>query len=630
MEDPLYRKISGSSCIRCLSMTSTSEGIQALTSDYGYQHHDMKELQNSANLGCPLCHLCCIRIYHSQISFKDRRFLLFHAQLSDGRTPDGRPQFKISKLVFKIRDRTATLATKFEFHAYTSRGNPSAICLQEIDIDLDVAGYDSSEKIRAQLQKCCAKHEQCGKASTPALPSRVIDVGHKDGSTTPKLHVTKHQEFGPYVALSYCWGGQQETTTSKNITARTKELSLAELPPTIKDAVAVTRSLGIRYLWVDALCIIQDSPTDKTNEIALMGEIYKNSTITVAAGNATSVGEGFLMRRSLPAACSLPFYVSEEQSGTVWLQDQKTFKRSPEPLDSRAWTLQEFLLSPRILYYGSHEIVWRCRTEHLKSWIYLTSWLVYPLPSTSYLPLSIFERDALTTSKTAQNQDDVWRTIIITYSKRNITLSEDRLPALAGIAAELQVLWNDKYVAGLWQKCLVRNLLWVAEAKYGSHLDKNQPLIRNCNDVVTGYQSPGWSWATYHYPIEIFKMETEVAEVIDFGVDLVSYQALFSSVSHGWLSLKGRLGRGDAIRGCKVDSFRYITDGRVQDESLINESTRVLLLGYGKKRVPYWGYALRPSGIGTYLRIGIAIVYLSSTASLLWPEGCKNQIVKII
>jgi len=256
--------------------------------------------------------------------------------------------------------------------------------------------------------------------------------------------------------------------------------------------------------------------------------------------------------------------------------------------------------------------------------------LGYPLPSTSYLPLFIFERDDLPTSKTARNQDEVWRNIITTYSKRNITFSKDRLPALAGIAAELQAHWNDKYVAGLWQKCLLRHLLWTSEAKSRSRLDNNQLLTRNCDDVVMGYQSPGWSWATYHYPVEIFRMETEVAEVVDFDVTLVSKQALFSSVSDGWLSLKGKLGRGDAIRGCKVNSFKYLTDGRVQDESLFIESTKVLLLGYGKQGFPHWGYALRPSGIGTYLRIGIVIVYTSSTAILLWPELCKNQIIRII
>lgn len=455
-------------------------------------------------------------------------------------------------ILLKVYDDGHTLSPRLNF----TPGNPSSNCLKEIDIDLDVASYNSTKKIRAQLKKCNAEHNKCRKANASALPSRVIDVGYEELSTTLKLHVPKHQEYGSYVALSYCWGGQQPTiTTLDNIGARTAAISFAELPQTVRDAVAVTRSLGIRYLWVDALCIIQDSGPDKIKEIALMGEIYKNAAVTVAAGNATDVKEGFLKPRSLPSACSLPLYISEKQSGTIWLQDRKTFKRPPEPLDCRAWTFQEFLLSPRILYYGSNEVIWRCLTENLNDWISLTSPLAYPLPSTLYLPLSIFEREASPKSKNYQNQDEIWRTIIKTYSKRNITASEDRLPALAGIASELQIVWNDKYVAGLWQKCLLGHLLWTAEAKFGSNLDKNQSLTYNCNNVVTGYQSPGWSWTTYHYAVEMFRMETEAAEVIDFGVSLVSDQAPFSAVSYGWLSLKGKLGRGDAIRGCEVSSF---------------------------------------------------------------------------
>jgi len=122
MDDPHYLTTSGAVCIKCSSMTSTSEGVQFLTSPFGYQHCSMSELRSSADLGCPLCRLCCFRIYHSQISFKPRRFVQFYAQSFDGRTTDGRSTLGISKLVFRIQDKKATLKTSFEFHAYTSKG----------------------------------------------------------------------------------------------------------------------------------------------------------------------------------------------------------------------------------------------------------------------------------------------------------------------------------------------------------------------------------------------------------------------------------------------------------------------------------------------------------------------------
>jgi hypothetical protein len=202
------------------------------------------------------------------------------------------------------------------------------------------------------------------------------------------------EESGAYIALSYCWGGPQSAiTTSTNIEARTRAIPLTELPRTIREAVTVTRSLRIRYLWVDAICINQDDIAEKTKEIAVMGNIYKNAILTIAAGSAASTDEGFLMKRSLPAACCLPFYVSEQQSGTIWLQDQKTFKRPMEPLDSRAWTMQEFLLSTRILYYGTKEVAWRCRTENFKGFISFDgSGSRYPAPSTTYFPQSLSEK----------------------------------------------------------------------------------------------------------------------------------------------------------------------------------------------------------------------------------------------
>jgi len=122
MDDPHCLTTSGVVCLKCSSMTSTSDGLRFLTSRFGYQHYSMCELRSFADLGCPLCRLCCSRIYHSQISFKRSRSLRFYAQGSDGRTTDGQHVFEISKLVFRIQDKKATLKTSFELHAYTSKG----------------------------------------------------------------------------------------------------------------------------------------------------------------------------------------------------------------------------------------------------------------------------------------------------------------------------------------------------------------------------------------------------------------------------------------------------------------------------------------------------------------------------
>jgi hypothetical protein len=95
-----------------------------------------------------------------------------------------------------------------------------------------------------------------------------------------------------------------------------------ELPQTMKDAIIVARRLEIQYVWIDALCIIQDNAEDKSQEIAVMGQIFSMATITIAAGIGPSVEDGFLMPRTMPMACSLPFYVSDTETGQLWLQDR--------------------------------------------------------------------------------------------------------------------------------------------------------------------------------------------------------------------------------------------------------------------------------------------------------------------
>jgi hypothetical protein len=117
----------------------------------------------------------------------------------------------------------------------------------------------------------------------PILPSRVLDVGPSDGSQQPFLHESRGQ-VGDYVSLSHRWGGSTMlTTTMRDINQRKSEITLKSMPKTFQDAVFVTRALGISYLWIDSLCIVQDSLGDWEKEAELMGQVYKNATLTIAA-----------------------------------------------------------------------------------------------------------------------------------------------------------------------------------------------------------------------------------------------------------------------------------------------------------------------------------------------------------
>jgi hypothetical protein len=193
------------------------------------------------------------------------------------------------------------------------------------------------QAIKSRLKHCQENHASCSRhEGPPKLPKRVIDVGLPGMNASPALRISAPYERGFYIALSYCWGGPQEiTTTVATLESHTSSLP-ANLPRTIQDAIDVTRSLGFQYLWIDALCIIQDQESDKAHEIRDMGLIFKNSTLTIAAASAHSVHEGFLHDRSyIPLAESLPFFLSAGKYGTVWLKGT-TKAYFDEPLDRRA------------------------------------------------------------------------------------------------------------------------------------------------------------------------------------------------------------------------------------------------------------------------------------------------------
>jgi len=103
-------------------------------------------------------------------------------------------------------------------------------------------------------------------------------VGDRACQSVPNLHISSPGERARYVALSYCWGGTQKVvTTLRTLSEHINTISLEILPRTIRDAIQVTKQLGIRFLWVDSLCIVQDDGVDKDKEIKLMGGIYKNA-----------------------------------------------------------------------------------------------------------------------------------------------------------------------------------------------------------------------------------------------------------------------------------------------------------------------------------------------------------------
>ncbi|KAE9376151.1 HET-domain-containing protein, partial [Stipitochalara longipes BDJ] len=429
------------------------------------------------------------------------------------------------------------------------------------------------------------------------------------------IYITKSEDRFRYFALSYSWGGAQEvTTTEATLIDRQHGIRLCNLPPTIQDAVQVTRNLGLRYLWIDALCIIQDDDGDKNIEISRMGSIYKNATLTIAAANTRSVQDSFLAPRPIPQCCTLPYLLPDGNFGTLWIKDE-----FPDwllsPLDNRAWVLQESLLSPRILWHGPADLKWKCQVAHFADvWKTHSYDFKYPPSRHRRLPESVFgfpERSIHQTDLDIR-RSHIWSDIMGDYSGRDITFVEDRLPALAGIASELQRIWADGYLAGLWRKYLVRHLGWFSQADASIYSGPDTGLFNLHLPKVDQYRSPGWTWTSFEGRIAVWEVMTEHAEVLECQVTLADKNAPLSKVTSGKLVLsavcitedeqleadsEGSWIRWDYNHCEKQDHIKHINKTFVY--ALLGDTG---IIEGGIKSV---ALVLAPIGDGNFMRIGL-------------------------
>ena len=224
-----------------------------------------------------------------------------------------------------------------------------------------------------------------------------FDVGPADSSQEPRLTVTSN-ESGYYVALSHCWGSLMESDAGKyartlkdNVRSMQRRIPLSMLPQNFQDATFSVRKLQLRFLWIDALCIIQDDPEDWASEAARMNDVYGSAYLTIAATSAISSTDGFLQRPQ-DMTSDIPYYADtqSESVGRLFIAyrrmggDQGSWFSKIETArwNTRGWTLQERLLSRRVLHFTPRKIFWECRVtdaseenEPPRDPQYRTSWL---------------------------------------------------------------------------------------------------------------------------------------------------------------------------------------------------------------------------------------------------------------
>jgi hypothetical protein len=311
--------------------------------------------------------------------------------------------------------------------------------------------------VQPWIHSCLSSHDHCGQSITAKkmhdrhgskLPTRVIQVNVESDSGLVKL-VEPGRRIARYCALSHCWGPPDKrryTTTQDNIQTNMAGISLDLLPKTFQDAVYLSRAMGIDYLWIDSLCIIQGDEQDWLRESLSMGMVYGRAFLVIAAaGSSDSTGGLFDIPRHPDLTIRVPYHQSGHQAaaGTFNITMLNCLETRPEygPLRKRAWAFQEWQLARRILFFMPGGVSWMCKKivldergpeDQLGFMFPLVDW----------------------------NSTWQWLQFLLWYSGSNLSVHTDRIPAIQGLVYEMQWKRLDDYHLGLWEKDIEKQLVW--------------------------------------------------------------------------------------------------------------------------------------------------------------------------
>jgi hypothetical protein len=333
------------------------------------------------------------------------------------------------------------------------------------------------------IQDCTRNHSGCNRAQASSsnfsqFPKRILELTNDRVLLREDLSVRSH-----YACLSHCWGNPDDVTqtTLTSLQDFKIEVPWNKLTKSFRDAIDICRRLGIKFLWIDSLCIIQDCESDWNDQSKNMASIYENAFLTIAATKSKDSTAGCYSTTEPDfLAVSVPttgVYVRKQHTNFPTSWSQKT----PEqwPLLDRGWIYQEMRLSRRVLHFCSEEVIWECRDCR---------------KSESGCSDEAFDRDkpqyewlmyeSVPYWKLAENPRLLWYRTVQEYSSLRLTLEKDKFPALAALSKGMENLRiGDRFLAGLWEKTLLLDLLWMVwpSPKTGR---------------LSTWRAPTWSWAS--------------------------------------------------------------------------------------------------------------------------------------
>jgi hypothetical protein len=361
---------------------------------------------------------------------------------------------------------------------------------------------------------------------------------------------------------------------------------MEKLSQTLRDAMTICKELGIQYLWIDALCIVQDGASEKAHDLAAMGQTYRNSILTLVAAKGSSADAGML-QSAFPNPGTLCLQSLGYPQGNVpdtslitapWMRFQKVsdgLLSTPvwltptsheiesylktHAIESRGWTLQERLLSRRLLIYSETNMRWLCRA----------------LEACDGGDTKILGRHRLTGAlENLRWSGDLvtWRAVVQEYTRREITQPEDKLNAVAALAEDCAAATAYTYAAGLWTQNVAMDLMWFFQ------INRQQPV------PACVYVAPTWSWAAYTDPVgwppekflAAFRQDSSFG-MIEYLQTLMYEEVRFGAITAASLRVRGRIlclgSRAQALQKNRdvgtTPPFRLLIDDEYKDEGQV-------------------------------------------------------------
>jgi len=392
----------------------------------------------------------------------------------------------------------------------------------------------------------------------PQMPTRVIDVVSFEGNEAPRLLETGGLR-GRYIAVSHSWGTVvQPYTTMKILESLKQSIDFESLPKTFRDSIFIARKLGVRYVWIDSICIIQDNYEDWKREAKTMGLVYEKAYLTISASESPGDDAGFLTPNpQVKMDVMLPFELGCPASGHIYLRSQYTGVINPQStaLSRRGWVLQERTLSRRILHFDGMQVHWECSQYRVSesgakeditgnvNTSYFLGQNIRPLAGRR-------SGDDLTDPtehrKALQTLYHFYACKIHEFSACKLTRASDKLLAILGLGNEIS--------RGTGIPCLEGHLLFEEPLFVYSLLWHTEIFGIQGSAIPAQVRAPSWSWAAMEGP-RVFHL---------LGQDIEFERRFFLTIKRvlelDQLTLKPHnalLCLGRVTAGMKGDPFKY-------------------------------------------------------------------------